>query len=389
MIGQLHLSLFGKSNNSPLNNPPQLQGDLKDSPFPFLSLHIHTILFTMSCKHISWLEVFKDHSGVLLENTNRLERVAQHLPNPDVQTPRLVHLIGTQSKNKALKHLFPQNNFSRQYNRGIVNLRVDGSSSDSSAPLLIVDSNPFSGFTVKKPEERCHLSSTYSICWPLGDRGIWDVLYSRLLFPFSDLVCLFAEDFASLDSVSLRILSWMNIESSFDVLKPGLIIVVNEGSPLGSLQDEDFRLALLTRGERPTQTFGMIKVFRLAGDYLSPLARYQRLRDEMYQHTYDMLLNREHKGHKFSVNHFAAFFEKAIMHTATTITQMFDFIEVSQLGKSGTISSSHLKTLLKLASKFKTPVQEIASYIASCTLVDSFHPLLNAPKPNPRLVKLT
>src|SRR6266481_3771529 len=65
-----------------------------------------------SCAHIAWLQAIENEAtGQLsLEETGRLSRIVQNMPHANVQTPRLVHLIGTREKDTALKYLFPQNN---------------------------------------------------------------------------------------------------------------------------------------------------------------------------------------------------------------------------------------------------------------------------------------
>lgn len=338
----------------------------------------------MVCKHVAWLEAIEDRTtgSKAVINTTRLERLSEELPDSCNQTPRLVHLIGTRSKDRALKYLFPNNNFGRQYEKGNINLRADNTSIDTASPLFFADSNPFRGFTAKHPQATCHLGHPYNISWMKDDDMITDVLFSRLTFPFSDLICIFADDFATLETVAVRILSWISIRSCVQNLRPRLLIVISEAGPLDSLQDEDFRLMLHSSDNDPRGTFSMIKIFRLAGDYLSPLARYQRLKDQVYDLTAQSLLERKDRGHAFSAPHLAEFFNLAIMHTAQTRNQPLNLITASKYSRPCISDNTvYAENFLKHALDVKSPYEGIASFLASCILVDAYPPRMHSKVP--------
>lgn len=290
-----------------------------------------------------------------------------------------MHLIGTRSKDRALKYLFSNNNFGRQYERRNINLRADNTSIDTTSPLFIVDSHPFRGFAEKHPQVTCHPSHSYTISWMGDDDMIADVLFSRLTFSFSDLICVFAEDFATLEVVARRILSWIAIQSCVQVFKPRLLIVIPETGPLDALQDEDFRLMILSSGNDPRETFSMITIFRLAGEYLSPLARYQRLKDRIYELTAQSLLERKDRRSAFSAPHLAECFNFALAHTAQTGTEPLDLITASRYGRlSMANNTEYAKNFLKHALDVKSPYEGLASFLASCALMDAYPPRMHS-----------
>ncbi|KAE8554678.1 hypothetical protein EYB25_003219 [Talaromyces marneffei] len=327
----------------------------------------------MSCRHISWIEVVEDRSSgeQLIINTTRLDRIIQELPDSYKQSPRLVHFIGTKNKDQALKNVFPNNNFGRQYEKGDTNLRIDNTTINTASPLLIADSNPFRGFSAGY-RAQCHINHGHPISWDLDGSLIADAIFTRLLFPFSDLVCVFADDFASLESVALRIFSWMSNHNAGQEIKTQLLVVTSETGPLDSLRDEDFRSMLHYNGCDPREMFSTVKIFRLAGEYLSPPARYQRLKDQVYELTSQRYLTRKEMGYDFSFTHFAAFFDRAVIYTAKNQTP-FNFITLSRLGLPSMIDDmDHVKSFLNLALGFDGPYEAIASLLASCILVDAY-----------------
>jgi hypothetical protein len=329
----------------------------------------------MVCKHVAWLEAI-EHRGTgskTIVNTTRLERLSEELPDSCHQTPRLVHLIGTRSKDRALKYLFPNNNFGRQYEKGNINLRADNASINNASPLFIVDSHPFRGFAAEHPQATCHPSHSYTISWMRDDDIIADVLFSRLTFCFSDLICVFAEDFATLETVARRILSWMAIQGCMQVFRPRLLVVIPEAGPLDALQDEDFRLMILSSDNDPRGTFSTITIFRLAGEYLSPLARYQRLKDQVFELTAQSLLERRERGYAFSAPHLAECFNFALAHTAQSGTKPLNLITASRYGGPCMADNMEFaRTFLKHALDVKSPYEGIASFLASCILVDAY-----------------
>ncbi|KAA8645059.1 patatin-like phospholipase family protein [Aspergillus tanneri] len=314
-----------------------------------------------SCEHVVCLRhVENERTGeIILEDTGRLWRVIQELPNPSTQTPQLALFIGTNAKDTALKNIFPQNNISRRGEKGNINLRLQTDSINHDAPLFFADSSPW------KP-------SLYTVI---------DILYARLLFLFSDVICVFADDFSSVQAVLLRLMTWAEIGSAMPILpelRPRLLVVVSEDGPHDASQYEELQNMLQSYTIQLKNTFSAVKIFQLAGTYLSPLARYQRLQLEIRSQTQQMFDIRQRTHMLLSALHFASLFVKAVEQTAQSTSQDFNFITVSRIrNEVGSDYLEHLQTFLELARRHKTPYDSVASFIASSIIMDAYPPRMH------------
>ncbi|THC92162.1 hypothetical protein EYZ11_008377 [Aspergillus tanneri] len=318
---------------------------------------------------------------IILEDTGRLWRVIQELPNPSTQTPQLALFIGTNAKDTALKNIFPQNNISRRGEKGNINLRLQTDSINHDAPLFFADSSPF----VKNPSERshvlCHETISHPASWKPSLYTVIDILYARLLFLFSDVICVFADDFSSVQAVLLRLMTWAEIGSAMPILpelRPRLLVVVSEDGPHDASQYEELQNMLQSYTIQLKNTFSAVKIFQLAGTYLSPLARYQRLQLEIRSQTQQMFDIRQRTHMLLSALHFASLFVKAVEQTAQSTSQDFNFITVSRIrNEVGSDYLEHLQTFLELARRHKTPYDSVASFIASSIIMDAYPPRMH------------
>jgi hypothetical protein len=143
------------------------------------------------------------------------------MPHANVQTPRLVHLIG---EGHGAEVPFSTG---RRGERSNVNLRVETDSFATDSPLIFADSNPFAGTCCCEPVDYplCHKSVLHSVSWHQGWQSIIDILYARLFFGFSDVVYIFADDFSSLRDILLRLFSWIDIGSASKLSVPNWLLL--------------------------------------------------------------------------------------------------------------------------------------------------------------------
>lgn len=337
-----------------------------------------------SCDHIACLRhVENAKTGeIVLEDPGRFRRVIDELPRPDQQTPLTTLFLGTRAKDAALKQIFMQNNIGRRGESGNINLRVETVSSTSPCPLFILDSNPFALNQSERSHVLCHETVSYTTRWTPDVSTVLDILYSRFLFLFSDTVCVFADDFACLDDVLLRLMIWARIGSAAQPthkVRPRLLIIISENRCMQGTEYDRFQATLRSGLDAElAETFSAIKIFHLAGEYLSPLARHQRLRDEIRSQNNEMLRLRQDSRSLFSASHLSAFFGYAVQHTARTISHNFDFIAWSRVGNEVKEDYlSHLTTFLEIAVARKTPYETVASFIASSILMDAYPPRMH------------
>ncbi|KAL4993992.1 FabD/lysophospholipase-like protein [Aspergillus recurvatus] len=334
------------------------------------------------CDHISCLRhVENGPTGeIILEDTGRFWRLTQELPNPSVQTPQLATFIGTKSKDVALKHIFPQNNIGRRGEKDNINLRLETASMNRTIPLFFADSSPF----IKNPVERshllCHETFSYPASWKDSGHATIDIIYARLLFLFSDLICLFADDFPDLEYLVFRLLEWCDVGSAmyFPEIRPRLLIIVSEDGELGHSRYRDLQASLQTISKQLEPCFSFVKIFQLAGSYLSPLARYHRLQSEVRSHTVEMAATRQKQNLLLSAIHVASLFSKAVQHTAASIADKFNFIAAARRGNEvGEDYAGHLQTFLAASKRHKTPYDSVASFIASSIIMDAYPPRMH------------
>ena len=336
-----------------------------------------------ACDHIVCLRhVENERTGeIVLEDTGRFWRVVQELPKPSVQTPQLALFIGTNAKDNALKHIYPQNNIGRRGERGNINLHLETKSINHETPVFFAESSPF----VKNPSQRshvlCHETLSYSIRWKADLYAVIDILYARLLFLFSDVICLFADDFSSVEAVLLRLMTWVEIGSAMSLLpelRPRLLIIVSEDGPHDSLKHDLLRKALQFHAVQLNNVFSAAQTFQLAGTYLSPLARYQRLQHEIRTQTQQMLELKQKSHMLLSAYHLASFFAKAVEKLAQSRSGEFSFFSESRRrNEIGTDYQRHIETFLAQAQRQRTPYDSIASFIATSILMDAYPPRMH------------
>lgn len=82
----------------------------------------------------------------------------------------------------------------------------------SDNPVLFADSNPLQTPLSEKSYVWCYETTSYATTWHTTVlRAVMDVLYSRLVFTFSDVICMFADDFQTLEVIMLRLTAWVEL----------------------------------------------------------------------------------------------------------------------------------------------------------------------------------
>lgn len=103
------------------------------------------------------------NEGTLFE-TDRLQRLVRHIPDPDYQCPSLLVLIGNKAKAVALREAFRlkrHRGFTTKRVSGEVHLHLDPDSAFGVKPLLIADTDLLNPSTqAKETQSRCHNTKT-------------------------------------------------------------------------------------------------------------------------------------------------------------------------------------------------------------------------------------
>lgn len=120
------------------------------------------------CVHTNWLRLSIHGNEIALLESDRLQTLINHIPNPDLQKPSLLVLIGDAAKSVALRELFGVKRvrwFKGKPGPGEVHLHLDPSTIFSCRPLLLADVEfPKHGLRGKAATaDRCHETTRRAI----------------------------------------------------------------------------------------------------------------------------------------------------------------------------------------------------------------------------------
>jgi len=346
------------------------------------------------CDHSQWLTLFSQGIETALHESDRLQTLVDQIPSPDSQHPSLSVLIGSTAKSVALHELVPSTKAAKVKSRrrhGDVHLYLAASTIFHDRPVLFAEGDlPFRGSRNKTfPAEKCHETVKRTLFRLREDvpgnqqDSIANNLYSRLLCPFADVICIFAADFAGFRPIVRHLGSWLEKGLPSTLPKsthPWLIIVTETTTLRDTVQEGTKKLFLSMLKDETTQDistlFSEVEVLCILPDgQVSAKARFRPLKECLMNASTQVRLNKMDTRTLFSARHFAVFFKLACDHFAITSNEPFDFIRTSRcLNPVSPDLNKHLSNfLLNIRSsheltKFAVPV------IASSFLLDSYPP---------------
>ncbi|KFY80531.1 hypothetical protein V499_00606 [Pseudogymnoascus sp. VKM F-103] len=192
------------------------------------------------CKHTQWLGLAVNDGDVVLQNTDRLQTLLDDLPNPDKQTPSLFVFIGNKSKAMAIKELAKtfspppkyschpskhndesswegQTRLNGRRVHGEIHLHIHPPSVFSSRPVLLAEGDlpNLSKLTSSLAIEKCHETDSRplnasTLATPTLSESA-DRIYFRLLSPFTDVFCFFADDIGKFKPIVQRLALWLDL----------------------------------------------------------------------------------------------------------------------------------------------------------------------------------
>ena len=330
-------------------------------------------------RHIGWFDL-AGRESLQLQYGSRTQYIIREMTHPDTQYPSLMLFLGSRSKDAALRELYPNNNLRRGYRNGIVNLRLDSATISAELPILFADGNSQHTVPHRLGMTQCHEQTTISLAWRTDDALLR--LYARLVAPFTDVICIFADDFDGLENVASFLVRWVKVEDPSTLpqaIRPRVVIVTREeenGATYNILELEDFR-HVFDQGDARirAEIFSDVWIMHLAGDHVSPLARHRRLKEVLMGEVEKARCRRLEHRVLFSAVHFNAFFRHAIDHVAASITEPFDFIASSRLSNDLTDDyRDHVRNFISLGKDFFVSYKSLTSFLASSILMDAYPP---------------
>ncbi|GFF63742.1 phospholipase, patatin family protein, partial [Aspergillus udagawae] len=149
-----------------------------------------------------WLDLAPDTTGWSLVDTGRMDEIVQGMAHPTTQYPSLVSFLGNDNRMAALRSLFPHNTIRRRGSAGLIRLHLCTTTSHTEYPILFGEASlqnlpavgkwsvfPSMDGLRRYPFRSDHFESTTKIVHHL---------LTRLIFPWTHVVCLFVDSMREL-----------------------------------------------------------------------------------------------------------------------------------------------------------------------------------------------
>jgi hypothetical protein len=367
------------------------------------------------CKHTQWLGLTTNDGDVFLQSTDRLRTLLEDLPDPDEQSPSLFIFIGNKSKAMAIKELaktfsppprygqdpscqsqHDDESSSRGHTKlngrrahGEVHLHIHAPSAFSSRPVLLAEGDLPSLDKSRRAlaTEKCHETASRRLnSRPLATptfSASADIIYSRLLSPFTDVFCFFADDVGNFRPIVHRLALWLDLGQPSTLPKstrPKVLIVTERGEDVPGDDVSDLRAFKQMLSEETTvdvsEHFSDIRLLSLATrKTLSNKARHRELFEHLLNFSDQVREARTNTQTLLSAYHFAAFFHYALSHVAATSVEPFNFITSSRI--ENPVPRNLRDHLVDFLHNIRTPqklLQFGIPFIASSLLLDSHPP---------------
>lgn len=314
-----------------------------------------------------WLRFCKRGPDLAIHRTDRLSEVLKHVNVNG--TPSLFLFIGKTARRAALRTLTAPS--PAIHGQEGIHLRRDPKTLQSDRPLLFAEGPPST-----------HLASTHddgtgdAIQLSTGNlTGAVQAMYSRLLSPFADVVCIFLSDFSGIAELVDFISTWIQNACSPCPVLPRLVIVVADLKTDRVYWKGNFVRMLHRRTETPLQAaFSGLTVHSLAPvGALSDKLRYERLRASLLIESDLVRSWRIQKQMLFHGGHITALFDDAYSRLLRNAD--FDYIIASRTSNPVPSGAARQVALFlrdfrgtEVLNTFALPV------IASAFMVDAFPP---------------
>jgi len=248
--------------------------------------------------------------------------------------------------------------------------------------VLFAESDP-SATVISASNASCHETESFPVRWANATtvHDVYDILHARIFCPFSDVLCIFADDFPNFKSVVDRLKTWAIAgvgSSPFEQVRPSVVIVKRGGEASASptldlLEMQDVQFSL---DQKVLKNFySSIKVLHLADEQISPLARFRRLKELLWRQMDEMRNVRLRCRCLYSAVHLNKFFQIAVSQTAASALRPFNFVTASRLGNEvGPDHSDHLTSFLRFGMYRGLSNDTMASFIASSIVLDAYSP---------------
>jgi hypothetical protein len=304
-----------------------------------------------------WLDVATVGAGgcAILESAC-LKYLVEGLPNPTKQNPQLWVFLGAAQKNKHLHELFPTNAFTRA-DSGTIRLRGDEATAGSDTPILFADGDPWNA-SVLPDSSLARGDRRYNLDYHVGaPTDIIHGLYSRVLFLFADIVCIFADDLPS-EADLAALTKHCAVDGLPLEARPHLIIVTGRVCPAWSG----------TAGSAlHPKTFSAVSVFPVDSSR-------ERLKIFLETRSQQVRTLRKHVIGQLSGVQLQSFLRSALACLATTHSYTYNIVRASRTPGIPAEIGGRINDFHQKCNEAELPDLDTAHFIASALIMDHYSP---------------
>lgn len=326
-----------------------------------------------------WIEV-SDATTSRLVDPGRLRRLVRTLRDPASQSPQVLLCMGGNVKQRAVHSLFPDIHADeRRPSPGFANIHLEASQTRLAHPTLLVDCTYDAPLPIRPRGGECDETEFFYTTWRETEERTKELAWTRLIFPFVDVITLFADDLGGLDVVYTLLERWVCGDAATGLpwkARPSVCIVASPPRTRHSrLQHQNFNARL--RAIKVGRHFSSLRLVCLP-DVASTTAwpsscslYLQRVlrRNELAR----ALRRRQSERVLFTAHHFAAFFTLAVAHVAQSIREPFDFVLASRIHRPlPACYPQQISTFVRLAVENHISFDDVVSTIASSVILDAF-----------------
>ncbi|KAL5344410.1 hypothetical protein ACLOAV_010670 [Pseudogymnoascus australis] len=248
---------------------------------------------------------------------------------------------------------------------GEIHLHIHPPSVFSSRPVLLAEGDlpNLSKLTSALAIEKCHetdsrpLNASTLVTPTLSESA--DRIYFRLLSPFTDVFCFFADDVGKFKPIVQRLALWLDLGQPSTLPKstrPKVLIVTERGDAHNNDESDLKAFKLMLSSETTidvSEQFSDIQILGLASrkKNLSNKARHRELFERLLNFSDQVREARIAAEVLFSAHHLTAFFQYALRHVNSTVP--FNFISASR--SEIPVASDLRDHLVDFLGKIKTP----------------------------------
>ena len=179
--------------------------------------------------------------------------------------------------------------------------------------------------------------------------SIYDILFAWIFCLFSDVLCIFTDDFTDFDSVVNCLKIWVIAEAELSLSKQIWlsIIIVKHSDEVSASSIYDLlkmqNIQFILNQEVLKNFYSFIKILSLADEQIFLLTHFWQLKKLLWRQMNKMQNVWLHYQCLYSAVHLNKFFHMTVSQTAVSVLQSFNFITVSWLGNE--VSSDHIDYL--------------------------------------------